>query len=465
MGLENLLHSYNLSEHKYDASIQESQEFSRKLVSFQANKSEPFLRWFPYKEGFSKELVNKILAKAEGKKNLLDPFAGTGTALFAASERGIHSTGIEVLPLGKFIFDTLMAARNLDPTVLEKSISSMREANINPQKPDREYSFHHLKITEKAFPPETERELNSYLTKIEEIVTDPGSKTLLRFAVMASLERMSYTKKDGQFLRWDRRSGKTSSSFQKQKIYSFNEALNLQLEMMLEDMYKERARMLNEAQVRPNFIQGSALRILPMLKSGSFDIVVTSPPYCNRYDYTRTYALELAFLGVDEKGIKELRQDLLSNTVENKEKDRILMGIYEGIGRREFFNHAKETFESNEVLRDILSELERKLHDNELNNPGIYSLVRNYFFEHAFIIGELSRVLEKGGEVFYVNDNVRYAGIAIPVDFILSDFAEKAGLVVDKIYKLPEVKGNSSQQMKRHGKVELRKCIYHWVKS
>ena len=42
-----------------------------------------------------------------------------------------------------------------------------------------------------------------------------------------------------------------------------------------------------------------------------FDFIITSPPYCNRYDYTRTYALELVYLGCDSEKIRSLRQELL----------------------------------------------------------------------------------------------------------------------------------------------------------
>ena len=63
-----------------------------------------------------------------------------------------------------------------------------------------------------------------------------------------------------------------------------------------------------------------------------------------------------------------------------------------------------------------------------------------------------------------VNDNVRYHGEEVPVDLISSDFAELAGLVTDKIWVLPKGKGNSSQQMGRWGRHELRKCVYVWRK-
>lgn len=63
-----------------------------------------------------------------------------------------------------------------------------------------------------------------------------------------------------------------------------------------------------------------------------------------------------------------------------------------------------------------------------------------------------------------VNDNVRYGGEEIPVDLILSDFAENIGFKINKIWILPTGKGNSSQQMGKHGRSELRKCVYIWEK-
>lgn len=54
---------------------------------------------------------------------------------------------------------------------------------------------------------------------------------------------------------------------------------------------------------------------IPKLPDEILKGVITSPPYCNRYDYTRTYALELVYLGLGDKEVKKMRQDLLSCTV------------------------------------------------------------------------------------------------------------------------------------------------------
>lgn len=64
-----------------------------------------------------------------------------------------------------------------------------------------------------------------------------------------------------------------------------------------------------------------------------------------------------------------------------------------------------------------------------------------------------------------VNDNVRYEGANIPVDLILSEIAGKAGLALERIWVLPNGKGNSSQQMGEHGREEMRKCVYMWRRS
>jgi len=73
--------------------------------------------------------------------------------------------------------------------------------------------------------------------------------------------------------------------------------------------------------------------------------------------------------------------------------------------------------------------------------------------------------IKKNGLMFMVNDNVRYAGAVISADTILSKIAEDIGFHIEKILVLPQGKGNSSQQMGRHGRETLRKCVCVWKKE
>jgi hypothetical protein len=205
--------------------------------------------------------------------------------------------------------------------------------------------------------------------------------------------------------------------------------------------------------------------LLPTLGPETFDFVLTSPPYANRYDYTRTYALELVFLGRGADEVKQLRQTMLSCTVENRDKRAQLEQHYAQLGRPEDFHLIDATFQRQAALHEVLDILDRYRDAGTLNNDNIARLVRNYFYEMCCVIHGLARILRSGGIVAMVNDNVRYAGEEVPVDVILSDFAESFGLTVRHIWTLGRGKGNSSQQMGNHGRTELRKCVYVWEKQ
>lgn len=434
----------------------------RTLVSFQANKNENGSRWCKYKEGFSTRLIKYICEEVGLEKGrILDPFAGSGTTLFVAREQGMDSVGIELLPNSAEIIKARIAAENSDRQELAEQLRAFGGKKKWERDGDS-IPFKHLAITKGCFPTETETALERYLYEVEAI-QDETTKRALRFAAMSVLEEISYTRKDGQYLRWDSRSGRRvgRKPFSKGHIAEFTDAVTKKLEQIAADI-DSGGRLFDKqnATQRPGAIElmvGSCLKILPALEQDSFDGLITSPPYCNRYDYTRTYALELAMLGVDEEHIRELRQALLSCTVENKEKD----GLHEHFGKR-LFQQAINAFEAQELLALILQYLEYSRIAGNLNNPGIPRMVRNYFKEMAVVIFDSARVLRPGSPFVMVNDNVRYQGAHIPVDLILSDLAERAGFNVETIWVLPRGKGNSSQQMREHGRKELRKCVYVW---
>ena len=174
--------------------------------------------------------------------------------------------------------------------------------------------------------------------------------------------------------------------------------------------------------------------------------------------------MELAYLGVNEGGIRNLRQEQLSCTVENKTKVERLRELYRTIGREEDFKRILQIIEQNKSLQEINYALEQRNANKEINNKGVLKMVDGYFTELSFIFAELYRICKAGSYVAFVNDNVRYAGEVIPVDFLTTELAEQLGFKPVKIYTLKQKKGNSSQQMKKYGRVALRKSITIWQK-
>ena len=91
-------------------------------------------------------------------------------------------------------------------------------------------------------------------------------------------------------------------------------------------------------------------------------------------------------------------------------------------------------------------------------------MVNGYFLELTFIYAELFRLCKKGAKIAFVNDNVRYGGEVISVDYLSTELAEQIGFNPVKVYSLKQQKGNSSQQMAKFGRVALRKSITVWNK-
>lgn len=456
---------------KYNNIIEIDRKLDRSLVSFQANKQEALYRWFKYKEGFSKRLVKFYVNKYTSKiGHILDPFAGAGATLFAAKELGWDSTGIELLPIGNFTIQARLASERVDGDDLFNAIKKFWKT-FNKNKTPR-YKLINIPITKGAYPKENEKHLNLYLEHCNKI-SNADIRTLLKFAAFSILEDISYTRKDGQYLRWDFRSNRNcgKTKFDKGNIYTFLDAVDNKLNQIRQDLnpvvnlelFSENDQNVHKG-CSLNLIASSALETLPKLEKNSYDLIITSPPYCNRYDYTRTYALELVFLGYDDEAVKNLRQKMLSCTVENKEKYKILKSIYKNLNKISDFQKVDSIYTSCEAMQEVNHVLDQLNRKKLLNNSNIPRMVKNYFFEMAFIIFEMQRVLIKNGFVIMVNDNVRYGGEEIPVDLILSEFAKSSGLMVRKIFTLPMGKGNSSQQMGNHGRTELRKCVYVWEK-
>jgi site-specific DNA-methyltransferase (cytosine-N4-specific) len=466
-------------EGKYLPITEVTSKFNRQSVSYQLSKRDSLHSWLKYKEGFSAELVDILLNEMGMQQGdtVLDPFLGSGTTALVARMRGINSIGFDIMPMSRI---AVQAKSN----ITAYNVGELREFIKFLKKQTRPSGYkdktRYIRITQDAYPDETASDIQFFTDTIKTAAFSEETKVLGILCLVNSLESLSYTAKDGQYLRWDERSDKVIAT-NKRRLSIGQEPLRVILNKGilpdtktvlikgLEKTISDISSIQNEPEIMlsdaaATFKQNSSLFELPLIDGELVHGVITSPPYCNRYDYTRIYALELAYLGFGEEEVKKLRQELLSCTVESKPKHEYLKEYYISIGKARDYEAVVFMVRQNKALNEVLRALEFRKSNGDINNSGVISMVRGYFEELAFIYYELFRICKRGAGVAFVNDNVRYAGEVIPVDYISTEIASQIGFIPEKIYTLKQQKGNSSQQMKKFGRVPLRKSITIWRK-
>lgn len=465
-------------EERYWPITEITERFNRQSVSYQLSKKDCLHKWLKYKEGFSAELVEILLEDFHLQRGdtVADPFMGSGTTALVSILNGYNSIGFDILPVSKISIDAKTAIYEYDTAELQRLREEAKGLDIPSEYRGRTPE---ISITKDGYPQETSRELAYYKEYFFRSEYSNAAKTLLELCTLNTLERISYSAKDGQYLRWDHRCPKIIAAakarekagrkpfavkLDKGLLPSLKEALIEELNNVIEDIKHLQKNNYRKFDAQCNFIEGSALFELPKIDHDTVSAVISSPPYCNRYDYTRTYAMELAYLGISETGIRKLRQDLLSCTVENKSKIAQLREYYLQIGQKKRFESIMNIVRNNAALQEINEALHRRNSNGEINNKGVLRMVEGYFTELTFLFAELFRVCKPGAYVAFINDNVRYAGEVIPVDYLTTNLAEQTGFTPVKIYTLKQQKGNSSQQMKKYGRIALRKSITIWKK-
>ena len=402
-----------------------------RLVSYGGNKKVPFLRLYRYKEAFSTKLVNHFLDRFEASPSdrVFDPFAGLGTTLFTAMQRGIPSVGVDRLPVAAFAAATLPKFLSLEPGSLLDTFNGLAAAvdycAPAPVAVD-------VPIMGVAFDPETLCRLRQWKSAIDSL--DAPWQDPLKLLFFGILEETSYTVKDGQFLRLlrDKTPQNPDVAF-RQKIAEAEQ-----------DLIAARSYWPNRRPSQcalPQVILGDTR----CLEGGDWAdapaILITSPPYANRYDYTRSYCLELCFDFVrDFAELRGLRHSILRSHIESK--------TY----LTDYPNHP--------ALAEVLAALSRK----SLNNARIPYMLTAYFVDMEKAIREWQRVMAAGSRVALVVDNVRFEGEMVPVDLILTELAEKHGFTAEQVI-VARYKGNSSQQMGKYGRVPVRESIVVWRKG
>lgn len=415
----------------------------RQFVTYVPNKKAPIHRWFQYKEGFSYKLVEMFLREFgadPNKRRVFDPFAGCGTTLIVAQQMGFGAWGIDILPVAVFVSRVkLRQAGEYNLPQLEAAIEHLRRV---PFYSPTMTAPQDVRIIRLAYDPDI---LNQILFFKEEIqqVENAAIREFLLLGLMAILEKVSYTSKDGQYLRLKR----------DKQIPPVREVLIAQLEMMFGDLHGEQSQLTlpglthygslgreptvdrDEKRV---YVAPADARSYYETFNDSADIIITSPPYLNRYDYSRIYSLELCLQFVEAfEELKRIRHSLLRSHIESREAP------------------------TDDVHHPALVEILNNLAGQDLNNPRIPVMIKGYFEDMNLALQQIARTCRPGAKVALVVANARFHGELIPVDLLLSELAADAGFEVERII-VTRYKGNSSQQMGRFGRVAVRESIAVW---
>ncbi len=156
------------------------------------------------------------------------------------------------------------------------------------------------------------------------------------------------------------------------------------------------------------------------LPDGSIDAVITSPPYPNEKDYTRTTRLETVVLGFasDRTDLRALKQNLLRsntrNVYQNDDDDRWVGSVAE-------IQRLAREIEDRRIALGKTSGFERQY----------ARVVKLYFGGMARHFAELRRVLRPGAQLAYVvGDQASYLRVMIRTGEILGDIAAMLGYEV-----------------------------------
>jgi tRNA G10 N-methylase Trm11 len=392
------------------------------LVNPLLNKNKPVYNWYLFKHSYSKELVTNLLDSFEISRGdwVLDPFCGCGTTILACRERGISAIGFDILPFSVFLTNAKIDALSLDTNCLRKYL---RNFKVKPTlRMPRELSS--IGIIKKGFEP---RVLSRILQIRNSICQIPQQayRDFFMLGLLGILEQFSQTQKGGGFLRLVPR---------ETRVAEVLPTFKRKVENMIQDLIDIRYMNPEYSNSDCHAEIGDARKLPTHMR---FAAVITSPPYLNRHDYTRIYALELiiGFL-LSNSQLKAIRYKTLRSHVEAQSQ------------------FSASEYVEPEILGNILNEMPKR----ELNNKEIVPMIKGYFEDMYLTLQEISRCLRKAGKCAFVVSNVRFAGLTVPVDLIVSEISEQVGLITKQILMV-RFRGNSSQQMARYKRVPSRESI------
>lgn len=169
------------------------------LLNYSDDLNRPRQRWYRYKEGFSLELVRRLISEynKNNKGTIMDPFLGSGSTIIAANQLGLNGIGFEVNPFSYFLSKCKL--RNYSAEIALEFKNASQE--VLTVKFERDYKLPALSISQNVFNPDVE----NYLMNVKENILNgkysQEVKDLLILGWISSIEPLSNYRKAGNGLK------------------------------------------------------------------------------------------------------------------------------------------------------------------------------------------------------------------------------------------------------------------------
>ena len=398
--------------------------FDPVTVTFKAGRKEPFARWYPYLEGYSTQFVESILKRyAPNAQTILDPFSGTGTTAFTASQLNRTAYFCEINPVLQFLSLTKIRVRRLKSSHRSALAKSLVQAKDELQKLeqfprcDRLHQAYQQTFGDSLFfdVPVYDRVLRARLWIDEVARTNPMLANLITVATLSALVPASRMQRAGD-LRY-----KTTTELERQTV-PLVEGIDRNINQIIHDIRDDVAGLNTE----PLLICENA-RSLDNLPPLGIDAVITSPPYVNGTNYFRNTKIELWFLHcLKEKG--DLRTFRAAS---------LTAGIND-------VTVAKTPVLFHPAVQKIVSELDEHAYDSRIPR-----MIGCYFGEITDIFRAIRSHLTPDATVAIDIGDSCYAGVHVPVDGLLSACLHDLGFVQEDSVTLRKRKSRGGTLLKQ----------------
>lgn len=411
---------------------------TRASSTFQENLRLPIHRWFRYSAGFSALWTNQVIREfASERPRVLDPFAGSGTVPLEAETRGAASIGVEAHP-----FVARVASAKLLWHRSPRELMSGCDALLAAARAEESSLDDYPVLVRKCFPDGTLSTLSALKAAWQELGCAGGIKELLWLGLVSILRQCSPV----GTANWQYVLPKKTKS----RVSQPRDAFRARIVDMADDM---RARQEQGVQSSAQLLCEDA-RELASVPDGWAQLVLTSPPYPNNFDYADATRLEQSFLG-EVRGWGELqgvvRKHLVRSCSQHVQSSA----------------HDTEAILSDQLLSPIADEIVpvcQTLGTVRLSHGGnkaYHTMVAAYFLDMARVWRSLRRVTARGGDVcFVIGDSAPY-GVYVPVEQWMGKLALASGF---QAWRFEKIRDRNVKWKNRKHRIPLQEGRL-WVKG